>query len=101
MSITAIASFAALLLSAPPAAMPLDAAPTLTAPAPRPMAVDGGELITLLEHFAAPHFGLSTDEVWYAYEVEKSLTIDELGDRHYRIAYGDGILDVVLEDSNI
>lgn len=89
-----LAGIALTLLAAPVAAAP---AAGIDRYAPVAAAVDGGELIVLIENYAAPHFELSVDEAWYAFD-DGTLTIKELEVGHFLIAYRDGILEVLLTE---
>lgn len=100
MPITALTTVAALLLSTPTATPPTAPTPAPTAPIPAAMAQGGGELDVVIEMFAAPYFGLSVDEAWYAYD-SGALKVERLEESHYLAAYGDGILEIVLDDSNL
>lgn len=88
-----LTSIVVVLLSAPVAASPSVGPDTVAVPA----ATDGGELDIVIEMFAAPYFGLQVADAWYAYEVEGSLTIEQVGDHTYVVEYDGKVLEVVLE----
>lgn len=92
-----VASLTALLFASPIAVMPASNA-SIEAATPAEE-LDGAVLTVLVERHAAPYFELTIDEAWHAFEVERSLTIDQVERGHYRIAYADGILDVMVDES--
>ena len=56
---------------------------------------------TLIEKYAAPHWNLSIAEAWNYYRAGL-MTITEISpEHHYLITFNDGILEVLLDDSNI
>lgn len=101
MQLTVIAGLASLLLSS---SGPADVPRAIAAPNPgSPIAaatLEGELLRVLIEDHAAPRFGLTVDEAWYAYDGERTLTIKELEEGTYRLTYGDGILDVLVDPND-
>ncbi len=59
-------------------------------------AIDARTLTIILERYAGPAFGLKGREVWEAYGDGALRVTEVVPDGIYRVAYGDGILEVVI-----
>lgn len=78
------------------------AAPTPTPTlAPTPAPLTAGEraptVVRLIEDHAAPHWELTIDQAWAAYD-DGELAIEDRGDGWYELRYADGILEVLLTE---
>lgn len=84
---------AALALVAPTPVAPV--APAVPAP------VAAGErapiVVRLIEDHAAPHWELTIDQAWAAYDGGE-LAIEDRGDGWYELRYADGILEILLTE---
>lgn len=54
-------------------------------------------LAILLEDHAAPHWNLTNEQAWYRYDTGELRVYEIVPEKQYRLTYGGGELDVVIE----